>query len=246
MHATDNSDFGFWGNPKFAVALIVAWVAGLILFRAFPQIDLAVAGYFYDAAICSGADAGSRCVAFPASMHPVLAPLREVLHDAPRYVGAALIAYLAYQIVTGLRWHDLALRKVALVIAALLVGPLLIVNGILKEFFGRVRPRSILEFGGSQDFTLPGDLIGQCISNCSFVSGEGSAGGWYLCLGILFASSIRSWAYSTLFIIGFSMALLRVAFGAHFLSDALLGYLLSLIVFSSLVIISERYTTPKH
>ncbi len=119
------------------------------------------------------------------------------------------------------------------------MGPLLIVNLILKEVFGRVRPRSIEEFGGVMEFTLPGDIAGQCISNCSFVSGEASVGGWFLVCGLLFPPRYRRQAYAGLFVLGFGMALLRVTFGAHFLSDVVLGYLVPIIVCAILACIID-------
>ena len=38
-------------------------------------------------------------------------------------------------------------------ILAMLLGPLLAVNGILKEFSGRARPRHVVEFSGHKTFT---------------------------------------------------------------------------------------------
>ena len=59
-------------------------------------------------------------------------------------------------------------------IHAFCFGPGLVVNGVLKAFWGRARPSQILEFGGAAQFTPPVQIADQCARNCSFVSGEAS------------------------------------------------------------------------
>ena len=230
MRTKSDTGFGFWGNPLIATMLIFAWFGILKEFRINPQLDLDVLSFFYDATFCNSAAENGRCIGFPISKSETLNFIRDILHLVPNYVGVILIAFLSIQYWDGKRWNNQSFRNQSVVLATLLLGPLLVVNLFFKEVFGRVRPRSIEEFGGAMEYTLPGDIAGQCLSNCSFVSGEASVGGWFLCCGLLFPPQYRSRAYAGLFVLGFFMAMLRVAFGAHFLSDALLGYLVPVII----------------
>lgn len=241
VHTKSDNGFGFWGNPLFAATIIFVWCSLLLVFRSNPRLDLNALSFFYDSAYCQNATKKASCIGFPLSDNTALNLLRDILHIAPNLIGAILIVFLVIQYRNGKSWKNERFRNPAIVLASLLIGPLLTVNIIFKEAFGRVRPRSIEEFGGTMDFTLPGDIAGQCLSNCSFVSGEASIGGWFLVCGLLFPPQYRSSAYAGLFILGSFMALLRLAFGAHFLSDVILGYLVPIIVCAILATIAVYY-----
>ena len=53
---------------------------------------------------------------------------------------------------------------------------LLVVNVILKNMWGRVRPNDVSYFNGIHDFTPWYKISNSCTSNCSFVSGDSSVG----------------------------------------------------------------------
>lgn len=237
MQTKSDNGFGFWSNPFFLTGMVFLWCAILIFFRTFPAIDMEVAEYFYREIACKAEAATQPCFGFSIAMDPVMVAIRNILHKAPVFVGIGLIVLLIYRYIKTKGVIDGAFRNQSLVLANLLFGVLIVVNSGFKEYFGRVRPRNILDFGGRSDFTLAGDFIGQCISNCSFPSGEAAAGGWLLCCGLLFPPRWRKTAYIALFILGVSKALLRVTFGAHFISDAILGYILLLITGSFLAIV---------
>ncbi|MEM5502097.1 phosphatase PAP2 family protein [Ahrensia kielensis] len=240
MQTQSDNGFGFWSKPLFLIAMLFLWSAILVFFRTYPAIDMAVANFFYHEVACSANAATQPCFGFPVAMNSIMATIRNILHRAPVFIGVGLIILLIYSYHKGKRAVDSAFRNQSLVLANLIIGTLLVVNSGFKENFGRVRPRDIIDFGGKSDFTLAGDFIGQCVSNCSFPSGEAAAGGWLLCCGLLFAPRWRKPAYIALFILGAAMALLRVTFGAHFISDVLLGYITTLITCSILAIAFER------
>lgn len=244
MQTKSDTGFGIWGNPIFALALIFVWFGILKDFRQNPQWDLAVATYFFDPDFCPESARPHSCLGFPIGNSVALNMIRDVLHLAPNYIGFSLIAFLSIQYWDGTRWNSQAFRNQAIVLASLLLGPLIVVNGYFKEFYGRVRPRDTEAYGGRMDFTLPGEIAGQCASNCSFVSGEASVGGWFLCCGLLFPPKYRNRAYIALFLIGSIMALLRVTFGAHFLSDVLLGYMVPIIICALLATMIELFQKP--
>lgn len=237
--SASNSPFGAWSNPLLAAAVISLWFALAFLFNANPAWDLAVSARFFDRQQCLATAGAASCAGFPVATWPLARAVREVLNYAPVVIGLALAGLLLLDLRGGRRWSDPAFRARLVVLAALLIGPVLIVNGILKAEWGRPRPHMTDLFGGTMPFVPAGVMEGLCQRNCSFVSGEGSAGGWFLALAVLFPPAMRRPVFAVLAVTGLSMAWLRVAFGAHYLSDAMLGWLLSVAVFSVLACLAE-------
>ncbi len=115
----------------------------------------------------------------------------------------------------------------AIVMFSLLTGPLIAVNGIFKEHWGRARPRSVEEFDGKQQFTPAWIIADQCKHNCSFTSGHAAAG-FALCVGF-FVSRRKIWLISGL-VLGGLVGLTRMMNGAHFLSDVIFSFFIVYIV----------------
>jgi lipid A 4'-phosphatase len=117
------------------------------------------------------------------------------------------------------------------VILVFALGPGLLVNGLLKELWGRPRPRMVTEFGGPHDFMAWWDPTGACLKNCSFVSGEASSAFAALALAVLVPAPLRYAAIAAALAYGASVSFIRMAVGAHFLSDVLFaGVFTALIV----------------
>ena len=117
-------------------------------------------------------------------------------------------------------------------LAAFLLGPGLLVNAFLKDYWGRPRPGSTDIFGGDLPFVPAGQWSDACADNCSFVSGEGSAIFWLVCLIPLLPPAWRRGGGIAIVAIAVFTAGLRVAFGGHYLSDVVLGGLSTLVVFA--------------
>jgi lipid A 4'-phosphatase len=111
-----------------------------------------------------------------------------------------------------------------------LLGPLLLVNVILKETWGRWRPREIIELGGQESFTSVLNTAGGCASNCSFVSGEVAS---MVMIFMALAFATRHWRpihYVLAVLMGGLEAFIRVGQGGHFTSDAIFaGVLMALV-----------------
>ena len=101
---------------------------------------------------------------------------------------------------------------------------LLIVNVILKNMWGRVRPNDISYFGGTYDFTPWYKISNSCTSNCSFVSGDASVG--FIIVIFYFITKKSIYLYLGLFF-GIFLGFIRILAGGHFFSD---------IVFSQIVV----------
>jgi membrane-associated PAP2 superfamily phosphatase len=119
-------------------------------------------------------------------------------------------------------------RATLFVLATFALGPGLIVNGILKEHWGRARPKTLTEFGGDATFSPVWWISDQCARNCSFVSGE--AAGAFCLVALVFLVRKERQPAMAIFTLSFAavVSLTRIAVGAHFLSDVLIAWLLTL------------------
>ena len=116
------------------------------------------------------------------------------------------------------RSHMLAV-SCSYLILCLSVGPGLVTNLLLKDQWGRARPLQVIEFGGTKTFTPPLIRTDQCRRNCSFVSGEASS---MFAAFYAIALIMPKWSVTLLLAgtaAGFGAGLIRMAQGAHFLSD---------------------------
>lgn len=111
-------------------------------------------------------------------------------------------------------------RVVLFLLFTLGIGPGLLVNTILKDHCGRARPFQVREFGGKRKFTPAFVISDQCKTNCSFVSGDASLG--YFGLAFFFVTRRRRMLVaSAATLAGTTIGLVRMAQGAHFLSDVI-------------------------
>jgi lipid A 4'-phosphatase len=192
-------------------AVVVGIVAG-VLFYLHPEIDIAAAGVFR-----KGEDfLGDR----PFVGHtPFLSFLRNFL--VLIFLFICLVAIVGAFISRRMRggWLGLSNRKWLFVVACLAIGPGLIVNQGFKNYWGRARPMQIVEFGGSKTYTPPLTPSSQCHRNCSFVSGEAS-NVFILFFVAMFLFPHRALALFAIGIgVGSLVGVMRMAQGAHFLSD---------------------------
>lgn len=123
------------------------------------------------------------------------------------------------------------LRKGALtMVLTLLIGPGLITNSLLKEYWSRPRPKQVIEFGGNAPFRpfYAPHFSHNGEARKSFPSGHATMGFYYLSLALPAYRSRRRWLFLgatalTLFM-GLSLSVARVIQGAHFVSDTLFAF----------------------
>lgn len=191
------------------VLLFLACVALLI---SFPQIDLFVAGLFYD----------PQTEQFIYKNNPVFKLIYWVF-------AVIHIPLLLGLIVAGLliKYKKLNLRRykkgaVTFLLLALIIGPGLLVNTVLKDnSIGRARPVQVENFGGTKQFTPAFVYSGECKKNCSFVSGHAAMGFYFMILGWLFVSPRAFWAGC---MVGVVLSFTRIIQGGHFFSDTVFAF----------------------
>lgn len=139
-------------------------------------------------------------------------------------VPAAIVVFAA----TGAwawSWKRAALRPwrrvLVFVVLAGVIGPGIVTNAILKEYWGRPRPREIVEFGGRSPFepVLSYDAASEGLS---FPCGHATMGFYFLAGYFLLRRHRPGLAQAVLFgglALGGLMGIARMVQGAHFFSD---------------------------
>jgi lipid A 4'-phosphatase len=201
-----------------ALAVYVALAAlTLALFAIWPRLDLIVAHFFYDGGGFIG--------------HEELARLGRDFFRVTPFVVLTLYAglWLAKRNGLALRWAPSG-RAMIFLIATIAIGPGLIINLGLKDHMHRPRPYQTQEFNGPDPFRPWYEDNCAYKTNCSFVSGEAATGFWMVAPASVLPPPWRGPAIVAAFAFGIGASLLRMAFGGHYLSDVLLGGLITLIV----------------
>jgi lipid A 4'-phosphatase len=196
-------------------ALFACFAAASLLFAAFPRLDIYVSRMFFD-----------RGFYLQQRWWTTLA------HES---MGSFLC--ISMTAVAGLYlWNKLLKRnlcgvdgrRVVYLFLVLILGAGLIVNVLLKDNFGRARPRDIAEFGGSQVYTPPFVASNACHKNCSFSSGE--AAGGFFAVALAWALGRRRALVVAGIALGAFVSFCRVASGAHFFSDTVVSFFVMLLV----------------
>ena len=153
--------------------------------------------------------------------------VREVYEELRPALAYVVGAYVAGLVIAGsiatMRRSTVAgigARGWAFLLIALIVGPGLMVNAVLKENWGRARPDDITAFGGGRTFTAALQPSDQCTHNCSFVAGDPSMGFYLQAFAYVRRRRQRAWLAGGL-AAGGLIGLFRIALGAHFLSDVI-------------------------
>jgi lipid A 4'-phosphatase len=190
------------------IALALALVVG-VLFGIYPELDLKLAGLFYDPATRS----------FPVKLNS----LAELARDAAMWIAWGLAAPALIALVVKLIRPERPLivsgRAVVFLLVTLLLASGVLTNFTFKSHWGRPRPVVVTEFNGPDQFVPWWDPRGSCARTCSFFSGEGGTAFWTYAPAALTPPAWRPLAYAAATAFGALTSLLRMAFGGHFFTD---------------------------
>lgn len=190
-----------------AVVAAIAGFAAAFLFLGFPGIDPFVSSLFYRD--------GGFTLQGPGPAEGV----RQLFVWALRILAVAALAGLWIGAAKRRPLFGLGFREWAFLILLLVVGPGLVANTMLKNEWGRPRPRQTIEFGGDKPFTPPLLRTDLCDRNCSFIGGEASS---VFAVGFGFALVVPAWRrmFAAAGILGgLLVGLIRIGQGGHFTSD---------------------------
>ena len=195
-----------------AVAALIVGVITSAVFLTMPEIDLWVASQF-----------GSETEKFPLRFHPVPRFFNDLVNILAAFMALGSLAGLTLTARYGGPLLGLWARHYGYLLATLAVGPGLIANALLKENWGRARPRHLVEFGGDKNFSPPIVMSDQCSSNCSFVSGDASLAFFFLAVALIMPPKHRRLSVFLALLFGCLIGFMRIIQGAHFLSDVILA-----------------------
>jgi lipid A 4'-phosphatase len=194
-------------NRTVFLFVLGASLVAALLPVLWPQLDIAVAGYFLQP-------------------HPPVNPaqwkwvelVNEYIPDLFR--GLAMLCIAAWIVVSLLRRWRRAGIALAFVGISLMLGPGF-VTWAVKEHTLRARPFDVVQFGGDRQFTPALEqAAGQCTDNCAFTSGHVACGFFFISLMLLDPRRRWRWIAAGL-VTGALVSLARISVGAHWLSDAL-------------------------
>jgi membrane-associated PAP2 superfamily phosphatase len=115
------------------------------------------------------------------------------------------------------------IRPGLFIVILLALGPGLIVNSVFKEYWGRPRPREIIQSGGKKEFLQPWQK-GIAHKGRSFPSGHSSAAFYMTAPFFVFRRRkprVAAWFMFGGLLFGGVMSVARLTQGGHFLSDNL-------------------------
>jgi len=198
--------------------ILAAFACFSILAVTFPAIDISISRLFFHAG-------------FPRDQGWQL-----FMHDALNWflcvsIGGVAAIY-SWNVLRKRNVLGIDGRRVAYLFLVLIVGGGLIVNVMLKDNFGRVRPRDIVEFGGTKQFTPAFVVSRECNTNCSFSSGD--AAGGFFSIALALALTRRRAVFAGAIAIGAVVSLGRISSGAHFFSDTVVSFFVMLLVADAL------------
>lgn len=217
-----------------------AWLACLALavvvsswfFYVFPSVDLSVSRWFYDAS-----------EGFVLANSSPLRALRSSATWIMRCVMLLALFQVARHAWAG-RMAEQVARRWLWLLSCLVVGPGLLVNGLLKEHWGRPRPRATDLFGGEAPFQKVWVITDWCDRNCSFVSGEASSAAWLVAAALMAPRRIRKAVIALVALYASAVSINRIAFGGHYLSDVVLAWLLCALVFIAMFRLIHATNVP--
>lgn len=204
-------------RPLVYLLIGVAAVTTALLVAGF-NVDVAISNLFYDPATRR----------FMADSHPKLAMLRDNgLIAVSTCIGCVVLGLARY-----LPWRlpSIPPRAAVFLTVSLLIGPGLLVNGIMKPHWGRPRPSEVTQFGGTLPFVNWWDPTGACDYNCSFISGEASTAAWMFGPAMLLPGPWRAAGLVAAAAFTVMTSALRVVAGGHFFTDVLFGALVMMLI----------------
>lgn len=211
----DRMNMILWAGLFFALAI----------YAKFPGLDLLVSAHYYDP------ERG-----FFQRNNPVVL----ALYDWTPWIGRALVLALAWfallapllarrwtargqtEVAARMRgpWRHLATVSVC----CALLGPGLVIEGVLKNTVGRPRPVQVEQFGGTDVYQGPLAIGSAPERNRSFVTSHAAVGFWLMSLGLTCGAVWRRRWLLIGIVTGSIIGLGRIMQGGHFLSDVIFAF----------------------
>ena len=217
-------------NLSTITFLAATLTAVSFIFVGFPQIDIIVSALFYKPE-----------QNFLLRDTPLHLFVDSWIRPSIKFLTVTLVVACVYKLFLGKSPIKRRFNIVAFLFSSFLLGPVLLVNGLLKEFIGRARPKNIIEYGGTKIFSPAYFPADQCETNCSFVSGDAAVAFSTIAFALIFKGKLRFQLVAIALSFGVLVSIYRLGTGAHFLSDTVLSGLFCILI----ILILERMLLRK-
>lgn len=195
-------------NNRLVNLSLIITSALTLFFVAFPELDIEISSNFYELE--------GRFI------HKHNDVNQFFFRSVPILTKLFVTSCLAYILYLLAKYKDAKLllkSSIFFLLISAAIGPGLIAHGILKENFGRARPRDIVEFAGDKEFVRAGAISDQCSTNCSFVSGHAAMAFYFTAIAYVIRQKYFNKIYTLGLLFGTCVGASRVAMGGHFASD---------------------------
>ncbi len=207
----DLGKFGAILLNKLNLYLAAFLFAISIVFYIDPSLDVKLMSFFYD-----------ENVGFAHSKHWLVILVFKTVPVLTILYSLWLICSSARLLWSGNRNLKKAFLNLT-ILMSLILGPGVVVNLMLKDNFGRARPKQIVEFGAIKTFTNVYEKANQCKSNCSFSSGHAAAAYSFTTIAFLVPAQYQFVTYIAGFAFGTIVGIGRMIQGGHFGSDVVVS-----------------------
>lgn len=199
-----------------------------VIFLLYPELDILTSSLFYDGVF-----------------HKEYLPYMIVFDGVRVITFLSTVALLILLTLTfwGKTFKNFTRKNLIFLILALILGPGLMVNAVLKDTWGRARPLQIQEFGGKAMHTPPFIISKANKRNGSFVCGHAAVGFAFVALGFVFRRREKEIFYASL-LTGSFIGLVRMAQGGHFLSDVIFSFFFTYITIRLLYYFMYKNSDP--
>ena len=218
-------------NPNLFFLCLIIFLILIIFLTVGSSLDIFISSLFYK---------GDQVFLLQSFSYVTILAREILLPFIVLYILILPIISLYFPINIIYFGFKFSLKKIIFLWLSLIFNLVLIVNMLLKGFWGRARPNDISELGGKEIFTPWFEISTACYSNCSFVSGDASVG--FSLIGLFFLTNNKNFFWLAL-LSGFYLGLIRISEGGHFLSDIIVaGFLIFILTYFHSILYKKKFS----
>jgi lipid A 4'-phosphatase len=219
-------------NNRLVNITLIAFGFLSLIFVIFPTLDIAISDLFY---LPGGG--------FEYKDHAIITLFYEAIPILTKSLVIICITYLLSILVRFKNFKKMISSWAFFLVISAAIAPGLTVNLLLKDHFGRARPREIVEFGGNKNFSRPFVISDQCDTNCSFSSGHAAMGYYFSSIAYVASHLYFTRIYLASIFFGSIVGLSRIIMGGHFASDVIISAFLVLLLNHLIYLLWKKKTS---
>ena len=203
-----------------------------LVFVIFPNLDIEVSSLFY-----------SEKLGFLYKEQAIVVLFYKAVPILTKSFVLVCALYLLYILIKFKNFKKTLSSWAFFLIISAIIAPGITVNSLLKDNFGRARPREIIEFGGNKEFSCAFSFSDQCPRNCSFSSGHAAMGYSFSSIAYVAGNLYFSRIYIAGIFFGSIVGLSRIIMGGHFASDVIISAFLVLLLNHLIYLLWKKKTS---